>query len=54
MPRTILIHLNVEAPDDDPRTFVEIEEAVKGALEVGSDDPSLDGLTIEVTMAEEI
>lgn len=54
MPRTHLIHLNVEAPDDDPRTTAQIQEAVEGAIEVGSDDESLEGLEIVVVLAEEV
>lgn len=35
MSRTILIHLNVEAADDDPRNGDEISDLILGALEVG-------------------
>lgn len=52
--REILIHLNAQLADDDPRTVEEIEQGVKNALEVGSDDPSLSGIELEVAMSEEI
>jgi hypothetical protein len=52
--REILLHLNAQLPDDDPRTVEQIEQGVKNALEVGSDDPSLAGIDLEVAMAEEI
>jgi hypothetical protein len=52
--RTVLIHLNVEAPDDDPRTAEEISAAVMGAVEVGSDDDSVSGLVIEAVLTEEV
>lgn len=35
MSRTILIHLNVEVRDDDPRNADEVGDLVLGALEVG-------------------
>ncbi len=35
MPRTILIHLNVEAPDTDKRNSDEIGDFILAALEVG-------------------
>lgn len=35
MTRTILIHLNVEATDDDPRNGDEIGDFILAALEVG-------------------
>jgi hypothetical protein len=54
MPRTILVHLHVEAPDDDTRTPDEIADAVGGAIEVGSDDDSVRGLTFSIPLAEEI
>lgn len=49
MPRTILVHLNVEAPDDDPRDADAISEAVLGVIQ----DSDL-GLDISVAMSEEI
>lgn len=54
MPRTILVHLNVTVPDDDSRTFGEIGEAIEAALEVGSDDPTVSGLVVHVTLVDEI
>jgi hypothetical protein len=35
MARTILVHLNVEAPDADPRNSDEIGDFVLSALEIG-------------------
>ena len=54
MPRTILVHLNVQVPDKDPRTPGEIARAVYGALEVGSDDDSVRDLKITVALTEEV
>ena len=52
MPRTVLMHLNVEVPDDDGRSVPELIDALEGAIEVGSDHPGLNDLVIEVVMAE--
>lgn len=54
MPRTVLVHLNVEVPDGDERSVEEIESAVRGALEVGSDHELVKSLGIEITLSEEI
>lgn len=54
MPRVILVHLNVQAANDDSRTTDEIVQAVQGAIEVGSDEDGLLGLDISVVLAEEI
>jgi hypothetical protein len=54
MTRTILIHLNVEVPDHDPRDEDEIAEAVLAALVVGSDDESVCDLAIRDSLHEEI
>ena len=54
MTRTILIHLNISAPDDDERAPEEIAEAIRGAIEVGSDDEHLDDLTIVTALVEEL
>lgn len=51
---TFLVHLNVTAPEGNGRTAEQIATAISGALEVGSDDESLDGLTVDVVLAEEI
>ena len=53
MPRTILVHLNVEVPDEDRRPVPEIVASVLAALEVGSDDESVRDLKIVVPLAEE-
>ena len=52
--RTFLVHLHVEAPDTDERTPDQIADAIGGALEVGSDDESMHGLSFAVPLAEEI
>lgn len=60
MGRIILVHVNVEVPDDDARTTSDVVAAMKQAIEVGSDQRyqgmqgSLHGLTIEITLAEEV
>ena len=54
MPRTILVHLNVSVPDGDDRTAEQIQTAVMGAYEVGSDDVSLEGLEVTSPLAEEV
>jgi hypothetical protein len=48
------MHMSVEVPDDDERSVDELVKAVEGAIEVGSDNPSVSGLEIVVVMAEEI
>ena len=52
--RTILVHLNVTVPDDDYRSIGHIAEAIEGAIQVGSDDPSLIGLIVQVAGVDEI
>ena len=54
MSRTILVHLNVDAPDSDERTPDQIADALLGALEVGSDDDSIRDLKAVCPLAEEI
>lgn len=55
MPRTILIHLNVEVPENDKRKVEEIVfSAISGALVVGSDDDSVRDLKFSIPLAEEI
>jgi hypothetical protein len=55
MPRSILVHLNVEAP-----AWASVEDLVEeivGALEVGTDPdqtPILDASTVAVALAEAI
>ena len=52
--RTILVHLNVTVPDDDYRSIGHIAEAIEGAIQVGSDDPSLLGLVIVTAAVDQI
>lgn len=54
MSRTVLIHLNVQVPDEDARDATQIAQAVEGAIEVGSDDASVRGLVIEAVLSEEL
>ncbi len=59
MPRTILVHLNVEVPADDNRPADEIMSSVMGALEVGgvnggSEEPEVADLMVTVPLYEEI
>ncbi len=52
MPRTILVHLNVEVPDDDRRLPHVIASAIYAAIEVGSDDDSVRDLKIRIPLVE--
>jgi len=52
--RTVLLHVNVQVPDDDGRDAGQIAESVAAAIEVGSDAPELDGLEVAVVLAEEV
>jgi hypothetical protein len=52
--RTILVHLNVEAPASDQRSADEIADALLAALEVGSDDDRVRDLKVVCPMAEAI
>ena len=58
MPRTILVHLNIELPDSNTDTAVEIEREVQAALEVGMDPEGTPSLykvaTISYPLTEEI
>jgi len=54
MPREILIHMNVEVPEDDKRSAEEISQAIQGALEVGSDNEILEGISWQIPLAEDI
>jgi hypothetical protein len=56
MPRTILVHLNLEVADGEKRTADEIAQLIDAALYVGlegADDA--DGITnVSVALAEEV
>jgi hypothetical protein len=52
--RTILVHLNIQAPRTDTRSADEIGDAVMGAVEVGSDNEALEGLEINLALADAI
>lgn len=54
MPRTILVHLNVEVPDEDDRSADQIADALLGALEVGGDDDSVRDLKVIAPLAEDV
>jgi hypothetical protein len=56
MARSILLHVNVTARDDDPRTAGEIAEKVAAMIEVGNADPfdTLPALDIVIPLAEEV
>lgn len=53
-PRTVLIHLNVEVPDEDERDPEAIGQAISGVLEVGQDDDSVRDLVIFVALTDEV
>jgi hypothetical protein len=55
--RTILVHLNVEMPDDVDGDAVTVAAEVMGALDVGTDaeqTPALYESTVVVSMVEEV
>ena len=65
MPRTILLHLNVQASDDDARNADEIGALILAALEVGlegapgslaagADLTTNDGLIVALALCEEV
>jgi hypothetical protein len=59
MPRTILVHLNVQIDDDDPSDTESVVSEIKGALDVGIDQEMTPTLwdretDITVALAEEI
>lgn len=54
MPRTVLVHLNIEVPEADARDADAIADAVMGAIEVGSDEDSVRDLTVVVALADEV
>jgi hypothetical protein len=54
MTRRILVHLNVEVPEDDQREPDEIGEAIVAAAHVGSDDDSVRDLVVHNALSEEL
>ncbi len=52
--RTILIHLNVELPADDPRPAQEVIDYVEAALQVGLEGGPAGPLDCEIALAEEV
>lgn len=57
MPRTILVHLNIELADDSPLQTEDVEKIIDGALDVGLSDPPPEssGLgPVVIALAEEI
>jgi hypothetical protein len=54
MSRTILVHLNVEAPDSDTRSADAIADALLAAVEVGADNELVSELEVVCPLAEEI
>lgn len=54
MPRTILVHLNVEVPDHDDREAEAIADAILAAVEVGSDSDEVRDLMVTAPLAEEV
>lgn len=61
VPRTILVHLNVQVPDNDTRPAEEIGEAIMAAYAVGDDETDIGdrsrptyGLDVRVALAQEL
>lgn len=54
MPRTVIIHLSVEVPDEDVRTPDELADMVEIALANGLDENPLAGLEVHCPLAEEV
>jgi len=58
MPRTILVHLNIDLGDDDTRTADEIADLVEVALSVAKHshafNPLINAKSVSVPLAEEI
>lgn len=53
--RVVLVHLNVEVADDDPRTAEEIAAYIDDALVVGMDGhEGAEGLAVTVALADEV
>lgn len=52
MARTVTIPVNVSVPDGDDRTAADLAAALRGAIEVGSDDDSARDLGFEVVAPE--
>ncbi len=52
--RTILVHLNVEVPSDDTRSYEEIAHSIITALAAYDADERLDDLGITMALAEEV
>jgi hypothetical protein len=54
MPRTILIHLNVELTEDDPRDAADIAVNIEEMLAASLLRHVLDDATVEIALAEEV
>lgn len=54
MPRTILVHLNVEVPDGDGRTANGIADNVLDAVHIAIESGDVDVLRADVALAEEV
>ena len=53
MPRTILVHLNIEVPDAEPRSAADIADAVVAVLR-GYTDDSIRRFDIAAPLAEDV
>lgn len=57
MPRTVLVHLNVELPDDDGATVTDLCEEITAALNIateGEHAPILNVADWSIPLAEEV
>jgi len=57
MPRTVLVHLNVELPDDDGATVPDLVQEITDALSIaveGDNAPVLNASTVVIPLAEEV
>jgi hypothetical protein len=54
MPRTIIVHLNIELPDSDKRTADEIADAITESLSVSSDKDPVRFEDVVAPLAEEV
>lgn len=57
MPRTVLVHLNCEVPEDFTGTADELADEIAGAIQVGTDadhTPLLCEAGVTIPMAEEV